>query len=100
MRRYLTLAKRQGVEFDRAWQWANERTVYPHDRTRRHEYKAAVAWSRPLFEAAYNDEEVPGGEAALLVAQTLPDEGNAATSGTSAFQFHVPPEERRERRAA
>jgi hypothetical protein len=95
MRRLLAVAKRQGVAFDRAWAWANERTVYPHDRTRRDEYKAAVAWARPAFELAYGDEEVPGGEAALIVAQTLPNEGNYSTSGTSAFQYHVPPEERR-----
>lgn len=95
MRRFLTVAKRQGVEFASAWEWADERCVYPHDRKHREEYKAVVKWARPLFELAYGDEEVPGGEAALIVAQTLPNEGNHSTSGTSAFQYHVPPEERR-----
>jgi hypothetical protein len=63
-------------------------------------YRAVVEWARPAFEAAYNDEEVPGGEACLRVAQALPDEGNGATSNTTALQYHVPAEERREPHAA
>lgn len=96
MRRYLAVAKRAGVEFDTAWRWADQRTVYPGTREHRDQYKAVIAETRGAFEAAYNDEEVPGGEACLRLAQTFWHEGNFTTSGTTVRHYYVPAEERRE----
>jgi hypothetical protein len=83
------------VPFERAWEWASKRCVYPADRQLRDQYREAVRWSRPAFEAAYHDQEVPGGRASLNLAQVLANEGNYAESATTALQYHVPAEDRR-----
>jgi hypothetical protein len=94
VRRYLTVCLRQGVPFDQAWKFAEGRTIYPHDRNHREQYKAVLAETRWAFELAYNGLEIPGGAFLLAIAQSLPNEGNGASSSTSAFQDRVPREER------
>src|SRR4051794_3481559 len=75
IRKYLTPAKRQGVEFDTAWRFAVQRTRFPHDRTHRHQWYRVIDEMRAVFERAYRDEHVPGGEAALSLLDAIGAEG-------------------------
>src|SRR4051812_27557087 len=73
IRKYLAPAKRQGVEFDKAWHFAVQRTKFPHDRTHRHQWYRVMDEMRPVFERAYRNEHVPGGEAALSLLDAIGD---------------------------
>ena len=74
LRQFLTVAKRQGIPFEQAWESAFRRTCYPHDKTRRKDYYAATAWAKPYYEAAYHDRDVAGGRAALVLMDSLHDD--------------------------
>lgn len=47
--------KRSGVPFDRAWTYALDWVRWPHDKEHRAEWKEAVAWAKPVWQAAYEN---------------------------------------------
>lgn len=51
--------KRNGVPFERAWSYARDWVRWPHDKDHRFDWKEAIEWSRPAFEAAYNNADDP-----------------------------------------
>jgi len=60
MRVHLMRARRRGMSFEKAWDWAFERVRWPHDTMQRIEWKEIIEGQkiRGAFHAAYRREQI------------------------------------------
>lgn len=63
---FLSRSKRNGTEFERAWEFAYKRVRWPHDTQHRHGWKEAITWSKQAWENAY--EETPDATQNIVTA--------------------------------
>ena len=83
MRHLLAQSKRFGTPFAEAWDDAWRQTNFGHDKKHREAYYAALEDCRWAFERAYHGEDVPGGRALELLADTLGELREAGGSDPS-----------------
>jgi len=75
MRNALTVSKRQGIEFGRAWEAAFNGLKGPQLTSDRRDYRTVIAETRWAWERAYMDgEPIPGGAALLSLFEALAPE--------------------------
>ena len=79
LRERLAVARRQGIPFDEAWEallngYRGNRIKFPHSTVERREWRAVLEEDRPVWEAAFHGEEVPGGAALARLFDALADD--------------------------